>query len=238
MKTMQRLTTAVLLLVAISTTADTWTSTAGSTIEAEFVKEKQGLVYLRTADGKIKKIKKSDLSKEDQLKVTRLASPFAAKKAAEAATAPPKAPDAIYKLFGDELRNNRKKKVSVDELSGKIIGIYFSAHWCGPCRKFTPELVEFHEKMTKKGKPFEIVFVSSDSSKSDMYNYVEEMDMPWLMLPYGDDHKKSLSEKFGVRGIPMLVIIDAEGNTITKNGRGEVSSQGAKAFDKWTSATR
>lgn len=66
-----------------------------------------------------------------------------------------------------------------------------------------------------------------------MYNYVEEMDMPWLMLPYGDDHKKSLSDKFDVKGIPMLVIIDAEGNTITKNGKGEVSSQGTAAFKKW-----
>ncbi len=24
----------------------------------------------------------------------------------------------------------------------KLIGLYFSAHWCGPCRKFTPQLVE------------------------------------------------------------------------------------------------
>jgi nucleoredoxin len=233
MKTMQRLTTAALLLVAIGTAADTWTSTAGSTIEAEFVKEERGIVHLKTADGKIKKIKKSNLSREDQLKATQLASPFAAKKAEVAL---PKASEAIYGLFGDELRNNRKKKVSVDVLHGKVIGIYFSAHWCPPCRKFTPELVEFHNKMTEQGKPFEIVFVSPDRSKSDMYNYIKEMDMPWLMLPFGDDHKKSLSDKFGVRGIPMLVIIDAEGNTITKNGRGEVSGKGAKAFAKWTSA--
>ncbi len=238
MKTMQRLTTAALLLVAISTTADTWTSTAGSTIEAEFVTMERGLVHLRTADGKIKKIKKSDLSKEDQLKATQLSSPFAAKKAAEVAAAPPKASDAILELFGKKLKNNRKKNVSTDELGGKIIGIYFSAHWCPPCKAFTPKLVEFHEKMAKEGKPFEIVFVSSDRSQSDMYNYVEEMDMPWLMLPFGDDHKKSLSEKFEVKGIPMLVIIDAKGKTITKNGRSEVSSQGAKAFDKWANATR
>ena len=161
---------------------------------------------------------------------TRLASPFPQK--AAAATAP-KADEAIYELFGKQLRNNRKKKVSVDELNGKIIGIYFSAHWCPPCRGFTPKLVEFHNEMTQQGKPFEIVFVSSDHSKSDMYDYIEDMEMPWLVLPYGDDHKKDLSKKYNVTGIPALIIIDAKGNTITKNGRGDVS-KGVKAYEKWT----
>src|SRR5439155_11962188 len=26
----------------------------------------------------------------------------------------------------------------------KLIALYFSAHWCAPCRKFTPELVEYY----------------------------------------------------------------------------------------------
>ena len=234
MKTLQHLTSVIaLLLMAISTTADTWTSATGTKIEAEFVKEKGGLIYLKTADGSVKKIKKSALSKEDQEKATRLSSPFAAKKAEEAA-ATPKASDAIHDLFGKKLKDDRGKNIAVDDaLGGKIIGIYFSAHWCGPCRAFTPELVQFHKKVTKKGKPFEIVFVSSDRSESDMYSYMEEMEMPWFALPFGDSHKSALSKKFGVSGIPMLVIIDAEGKLITKNGRGDVSSQGADAFETW-----
>ncbi len=232
------LITATLLLVAISATAGevrTWTSKTGTTIEAEFVKVKLGTVHLKTPDGSVKQIKKSNLSKEDQQEISRLTDPFAAKKAAEAAAAAasPKASDAMYELFGDELRNTRDKKVSVDALANKTIGIYFSAHWCPPCRAFTPSLVEFHNEMTQQGKPFEIVFVSSDRSKGDMYGYMKEMDMPWLALPFGDDHKKSLSKKYGVRGIPMLVIIDSKGELVTGNGRGDVSKSGAKAFKGW-----
>ena len=234
MKTMQRLTVATLLLAAISSTADTWTSTAGTKIEADFVKEKSGIVYLKTRDGAVKKIKKSNLSKEDQEKATRLANPFAAKKATkEAAT--PKASEGIHDLFGSKLKDNRGKNVAVDEaLGGKIIGIYFSAHWCGPCKAFTPELVKFHKEMTRKGRPFEIVFVSSDRSSDDMYNYMEEMDMPWLALPFGDSHKSVLSKKFGGGGgIPRLVIIDAEGNLISSDGRREVSNEGASPYEGW-----
>ena len=238
MKATQYILAAALLLGAISASAGevrTWTSKTGTTIEAEFVKLKFDTVYLKTSDGSVKEIKKSNLAKADQELITQLTDPFAAKKAAEAAAAAaaPKASEALYELFGDELRNARDKKVSVDALANKTIGIYFSAHWCPPCRAFTPSLVEFHNEMTQQGKPFEIVFVSSDRSKSDMYGYMKEMDMPWLALPFGDDHKKSLSEKYGVRGIPMLVIIDPNGELVTGNGRGDVSKSRAKAFDGW-----
>jgi nucleoredoxin len=183
----------------------------------------------------VKKIKAANLSAADQARVLQLADPFAAKKAAAAAAeaARPKAPDAIVELFGEKLRTAREKKVSVDELAGKTIGIYFSAHWCPPCRAFTPELVKFHKEMTRQGNPFEIVFVSSDHDESAMYSYMKVMDMPWLALEFDDDHKTALKSKYRVSGIPKLVIIDAQGKLITENGRGDVSKQGADAFDRW-----
>jgi nucleoredoxin len=143
------------------------------------------------------------------------------------------APKAITNLFGDELTDAKQEKVSVDQLSGKTIGIYFSAHWCPPCRTFTPRLVDFYNEMTKAGKPFQIVFVSSDKSESAMFNYMTETDMPWLALPFGDSHKAQLANKFNVTGIPKLVIIDAQGKLITENGRGDVSNKGSEAFNAW-----
>ena len=210
----------------------TWTSTAGTTIEAEFVKVKFNTVYLKAADGAVKKIPKSKLTQDDQLLVTKLDNPFSNKEDKNGAE-PIKAPPALYELFGKELRDSKKKKTAVDSLAGKTIGIYFSAHWCPPCRAFTPQLVDFHNEMTKRGKPFQIIFVSSDRDKSAMYSYMKQMDMPWLALPFGDDHKQALSQKFNVSGIPKLVIIDETGELITENGRGDVSSKGNDAFDSW-----
>lgn len=237
MKIRSFLTAALLLAVttAIANELRTWTSSAGTTIEAKFVKEQSGVVHLETADGSIKKIKISKLSEQDRQLVDELTDPFAAKKAAEAKAAAeaPKAADEIYALFGDTLRNAQKKKVPVDALAGKTIGIYFSAHWCPPCQSFTPKLVEFHNEMTKENNPFEIVFVSSDHDSRSMYNYMKETDMPWLALEFGDAHKKTLSQKYKVSGIPKLVIIDADGKLITENGRGDVTDRGDSAFDQW-----
>ena len=55
----------------------------------------------------------------------------------------------------------------------------------------------------------------------------------------------TLSNKFGVRGIPTLVFVDAEGNTLTKDGRAVVieDAQGAgfpwapKTFDEMIGST-
>jgi thiol-disulfide isomerase/thioredoxin len=232
------LLTAAMAAVACMACADefaTWTSVKGSVIEARFVKEQYGTVHLQTADGSIKQIKLSNLSRQDRRRVAELTDPFAAKKAAEARAEAEqsKASDELHALFGDTLRNNREKAVSADALAGKTVGIYFSAHWCGPCRAFTPQLVSFHEEMTRKGKPFEIVFVSSDRNSGAMYGYMEEMNMPWLAVDFDSKEKESLKKLYKVKGIPTLVIIDAEGHLITKNGRGDITQHGNSAFSRW-----
>lgn len=52
-------------------------------------------------------------------------------------------------------------QVSTSELRGKHILLYFSATWCTPCKKFTPQLVDFYTK-TKERLNLEIIFISLD----------------------------------------------------------------------------
>merc|ERR1712139_571414 len=115
-----------------------------------------------------------------------------------------------------------------ESLLGKVFAFYFSAHWCPPCRGFTPQLAQWYTKDLKM-KGLEVVFVSSDKDQDQFKDYFK--DMPWLALDFEDRKRKTqLSNMFGVRGIPALVIIDKDGSVITKEGRGAVSSdpQGAK----------
>ena len=51
----------------------------------------------------------------------------------------------------------------------QVIAVYFSAHWCPPCRGFTPMLKEFWDDNKNKG--LVIIFVSSDRSEDDMLSY-------------------------------------------------------------------
>ena len=74
--------------------------------------------------------------------------------------------------------------------SAEVIGIYFSAHWCGRCRSFTPVLSKIHDALKAVGKRFEIVFVSRDRNEDSMRSYCAEM--PWLCLnwAYFDGYRR------------------------------------------------
>merc|ERR1711981_537791 len=88
-----------------------------------------------------------------------------------------------------------------------IVCLYFSAHWCPPCRGFTPILKDFYEEAEAQG--VEIIFVSSDRDPEAMMSYMKESHGDW---------KKELSEKYNVRGIPTLVVLKGDGTLISANG--------------------
>merc|ERR1712093_703461 len=111
------------------------------------------------------------------------------------------------KIIGDG------QELKGESLLGKVFAFYFSAHWCPPCRGFTPQLAEWYSK-DLKSKGLEVVFVSSDKDQQQFEDYFK--DMPWLALDFEDRKRKAqLSSMFGVRGIPALVIIDTDGSVIT-----------------------
>ena len=96
------------------------------------------------------------------------------------------------------------------------------AHWCPPCRGFTPKLAEWYKAHAEK-LGMEIVFASSDRDEGAFTEYFGEM--PWLALPYSErDIKAKLSKKYKVNGIPSFVIVDAvTGELCTTNGRDGVA---------------
>jgi len=125
-------------------------------------------------------------------------------------------------LLGDKLLSSSGEVDTATALQGKVVGIYFSAHWCPPCRGFTPKLAEMYKHIKAQGKDFEIVFASSDRDESAFKEYFGEQ--PWLALPYAQrDTKAKLSKKFKVSGIPTLVILDEQANVITVDGRAALS---------------
>jgi len=137
-------------------------------------------------------------------------------------------------LFGETLlTKNGTTEGTSSLLSGKVVGLYFSAHWCGPCRGFTPKLAESYSKIVGDGKNFEIVFVSSDQDEQAFLSYYR--DMPWLALPFADrDRKGVLSAKYKVRGIPTLILIDPTGAILSSDGRSCIANDPLGAEFPWT----
>lgn len=115
-------------------------------------------------------------------------------------------------------------------LDNDAIGFYFSAHWCPPCRGFTPLLADAYKDWKKDGKKIEIIFVTSDKDEDSFAAYFKEM--PWLAIPKSNvDAISELKAKFKVSGIPKLVILDKSGKIIDDNARSTVTSNPSGAID-------
>ena len=116
-------------------------------------------------------------------------------------------------------------------LEGKdLVLYYFSAHWCPPCRQFTPMLKDFYEE----AEGLEIVFVSSDKSPEDMTSYMKESHGDWLAVPHNSAVANDLKQKYGISGIPALVVVRMDGTLVTKDGRSHVSGKSpAQAVKDW-----
>jgi len=136
-------------------------------------------------------------------------------------------------LLGDALLKGASETVNPSEAFAgkKAVALYFSAHWCPPCRGFTPQLAQWYQD-DLQAKGLEVVFVSSDRDEAAFKEYYAEQ--PWLALTYADrKRKEQLSTCFGVNGIPSLCIVGADGEIITKDGRGAVSADPKGAEFPW-----
>jgi len=137
----------------------------------------------------------------------------------------------LVSMLGEKLVSKNGNIDTKDLLQKDVIGLYFSAHWCPPCRRFTPQLAGVYNEMKKLGKSFEIVFISSDRSPENFQEYYKIM--PWVALPFADrETKGKLSKKFDVQGIPRLLLLDPKTGEVTnpRANQDVVSDPSGKKF--------
>ena len=107
--------------------------------------------------------------------------------------------------------------------SKKFVALYFSAHWCGPCRKFTPLLTVTYEDREDKDE-VEVVFVSSDHDKDGFDEYYGEM--PWAAVKFDFEGVEALREKFAVQGIPKVIVLSGkDGSVLHADARAQIVAE-------------
>ncbi|CAJ0579901.1 unnamed protein product, partial [Mesorhabditis spiculigera] len=142
-------------------------------------------------------------------------------------------------LKGVELLTHDGKTVKAEEhLKGKLVGLYFSAGWCGPCRQFTPKLKKFYEHITGEAKKdFEIVFISRDREEDDMLEYFKEKHGAWTALALDDPLSVELQEKYEVKTIPAFRVVKADGTVLVNDARTDVQEKGQEdpdaLYEEW-----
>ena len=147
--------------------------------------------------------------------------PFAQQPGGVKSVPPAPGANVIHDFFKDRLVSRQSGNLTPfddSKLENKsIIALYFSAHWCGPCRRFTPELVDYYNRVAPQHPEFDVVFVSDDKSASAMDNYMREANMPWPAIDFQKLAAAADVRKYAGRGIPCLVLIDSTGKVISNS---------------------
>ena len=120
--------------------------------------------------------------------------------------------------FGRQLLTKNGLKPTDEVLGGKVVLVYFSAHWCPPCQRLTPLLAQAYNEYKSSGKTdLEIVFCSSDRDQQGFQGYYNSM--PWVAMQFNAMEKNQLSQRFNVRGIPHIGVFGPSGQIVAQNGR-------------------
>jgi thiol-disulfide isomerase/thioredoxin len=100
------------------------------------------------------------------------------------------------------------RRVSMDDLQGKVVLLDFWATWCVPCREALPHI----QKVAKKfqGEPLVILSVSLDSDEQKWKDFIVKNEMTWPQYRDGS-FTGQISRMFGVNAIPHTFTIDADG---------------------------
>jgi nucleoredoxin len=116
--------------------------------------------------------------------------------------------------------------------SDRYVMLYFSAHWCPPCRGFTPVLSETYKQLKSQGKDVEVIFCSLDRTPQEFLSYAQTM--PWMRLPFGDSRIQNASSTVGAMFIPTLAIFRAsDGQMISQNAVRSVQGDRSLANYPW-----
>lgn len=93
-----------------------------------------------------------------------------------------------------------------NSLRGKVVVLEFWATWCRPCIAAIPHLNEIIDDLADRDDV--VVIAITDEPRSTIEPFLKKRSMKsWIGL----DTDRSVLERYGVRGIPQTVVVDADG---------------------------
>jgi len=114
------------------------------------------------------------------------------------------------------LNDTNSKLVSSKSFLGKYVFFDFWASWCGPCRQEHPELIKIYN--TNKFRNIEFISISKDEDMIKWKNAIIKDKLTWIQLIDEEDKNGlSVSNNFGIFGIPSNILIDKRGTVVAKD---------------------
>ncbi|CAG9763298.1 unnamed protein product [Ceutorhynchus assimilis] len=99
---------------------------------------------------------------------------------------------------------------------------------------FLQKLKSLYQENLKRNSGIEILYVSSDTEEKDFKYDFNIRQGPWMAVPFKDPLAIELIYKYGISFLPALVVVNKEGDIITKKGTEELEAKGINVIVTWT----
>ena len=111
------------------------------------------------------------------------------------------------------------KTISLKESLGKVTIIDFWASWCGPCRAENPNVVAMYNELHDQG--LNIIGVSLDKDGIKWKEAIVKDKLAWTHVSNLKFWDEPIAKQYNVQSIPATFILDAKGNIVAKDFRGD-----------------
>jgi thiol-disulfide isomerase/thioredoxin len=104
---------------------------------------------------------------------------------------------------------------------GKVVLVNFWATWCPPCRREMPSMERLQQKF--KGQAFVILAVNQQEDPDRVFVFTGQLE-PSPTFPILMDRNSTVSNAWGVLGLPASFIVDQQGRVVYR-------AMGGRDFD-------
>lgn len=111
------------------------------------------------------------------------------------------------------------KAVSLQSSLGKVTVVDFWASWCKPCRAENPNVVAMYNELHSKG--LNIIGVSLDKDAAKWKEAIAADKLTWNHVSNLKFWEEPIAAQYGVKSIPATFVLDAKGNIVAKDLRGD-----------------
>jgi len=115
--------------------------------------------------------------------------------------------------------------LDLSQFSGKVLLIDFWATNCPPCLEEFPAMKRVYEEHHADG--FETIGITLDEQQSVVDEFQEKWALPWLLALNGSD-KGQTRDRFRVRTIPSLFLLNRSGEIAYVDVRGDTLRRGVE----------
>jgi peroxiredoxin len=109
------------------------------------------------------------------------------------------------------LKDLTGKNFTLSAHKGKPVLLIFITTWCPTCRSEMPRYNNIHKQYSRHG--LEVVNIDIEEPREKVSRFAEKYNITYRMLL---DEKGKVAEAYRIAGIPAMVLIDKEGNVLSR----------------------